>query len=243
MTWVKICGITNLEDALVAVDAGADAVGFVFYEKSARYVDAEIAGEIAKHLPPRIEKIGVLVGNYGGNLADLVRQAGLTGMQTHIRPGLESGPQGKAYGPGCFPDGFAYCISLPAEWFIEAQDSVRSFLTQMKAVTEARRSQFGIGQMPPLSTVFLDSGNLQQPGGTGRAFDWQKALPVVEYMRPDFRTVVAGGLTPSNVGEAIGVLKPWGVDVSSGVEAKPGKKDPVKVRAFIAAVRASEKKV
>lgn len=243
MAWVKICGITNLEDALTALDAGADALGFVFYEKSRRYVHTEIASQITKQLPQTIEKIGVFVGNYGGDLAELVRKVGLTGMQTHIGPGLESGPQGKAYGAGCFPDGFEACISLPAEWFVEGQDSIREFLAQITAERETRRSQSAAGSTSSLPTIFLDSGSLQQPGGTGRVFDWQKALPIVEYMRPNFRTVVAGGLTPSNVAEAMQVLKPWGVDISSGVEAKPGKKDPDKVRAFIAAVRAAEKKI
>jgi phosphoribosylanthranilate isomerase len=91
-------------------------------------------------------------------------------------------------------------------------------------------------------TYFLDSGNEQTPGGTGKPFDWRKAVPVAEGMRQGgLKLVVAGGLNPDNVAEAIEVLQPWGVDVSSGVEARPGKKDPEKVRAFVLAVRRTEK--
>jgi phosphoribosylanthranilate isomerase len=93
----------------------------------------------------------------------------------------------------------------------------------------------------PMDTVFLDSGTPQQPGGTGRTFDWEKSVPLVERIKENAKVVVAGGLTPDNVTDAIRILKPWGVDVVSGVEASPGKKDPEKVRAFIRAVRQSEK--
>ncbi len=92
-----------------------------------------------------------------------------------------------------------------------------------------------------VSAIFLDSGTRQKPGGTGITFDWAKAVPVLSVLEKDFRFVVAGGLTPENVSKAIKILDPWGVDVSSGVEASPGKKDPLKVRAFIQAVRESEK--
>ena len=90
-------------------------------------------------------------------------------------------------------------------------------------------------------TIFLDSSTLQQPGGTGLAFDWQKAAPIVKRMKAVMRVVVAGGLNPTNVTDAIDILNPWGVDVSSGVEAKPGKKDPEKIKAFITAVRQAER--
>jgi phosphoribosylanthranilate isomerase len=93
-----------------------------------------------------------------------------------------------------------------------------------------------------LDTFVLDSGDLRAPGGTGKTFDWNKAAPIVEGMRQGgVKLVVAGGLTADNVSEAIAILKPWGVDVASGVEATPGKKDPEKVRAFVNAVRAADK--
>ena len=88
----------------------------------------------------------------------------------------------------------------------------------------------------------LDSGDLRLPGGTGKSFDWEKAVPIAEGMlQGGVKLVVAGGLTPENVGEAMAILKPWGVDVVSGVEARPGKKDPEKVRAFVRAVRDAER--
>jgi phosphoribosylanthranilate isomerase len=89
-------------------------------------------------------------------------------------------------------------------------------------------------------TVFIDSSTLQQPGGTGQVFDWKRAAAIIEFAKKTLQVVVAGGLTPNNVAEAMRILKPWGVDVSSGVEARPGKKDPEKVRAFIKAVRSLE---
>ena len=242
MTWVKICGITNLEDALTAVDAGADALGFVFYEKSPRYIDPRVAGEIAKKLPQTVEKIGVFAGGYDDGLPELVRQVGLTGTQTHIRLDLKQSCSGIAFGAGCFPERFEFCFSLPAEWFTEDPEGVKRMVTQWSEVTERRRASSEGRPSDVLRTVFLDSGSLQQPGGTGRTFDWVKAAPIVEYMRSKVRVVVAGGLTPANVSEAMHILKPWGVDVSSGVEAAPGKKDREKVRAFVAAVREVDRK-
>jgi phosphoribosylanthranilate isomerase len=94
-----------------------------------------------------------------------------------------------------------------------------------------------------MDTIVLDSGNLRVPGGTGETFDWEKAVPVAEEMRRGgVKLVVAGGLTPKNVSEAMEILEPWGVDVVSGVESSPGKKDSEKMRAFVAAVRAADRK-
>lgn len=244
MTWVKICGITNLEDARTAVDVGADAVGFVFHEKSPRNVAPETVREIARQLPAHIEKVGVFVGNNPKNLPEFVRDLGLTGSQLHIRPHLNSVNDGVAHGLGCFPPGFKSYLSMPAEWFIESEDSARDFLSSVARAGETMRSHPGGDQlMNFFGTIFLDSGSLQQPGGTGVAFDWQKAAPIVERMQQVVRVVVAGGLSPTNVTEAIQVLKPWGVDVSSGVESKPGKKDPEKAQAFVTAVRQAERLV
>ncbi|MGH9530459.1 MAG: phosphoribosylanthranilate isomerase, partial [Terriglobales bacterium] len=98
----------------------------------------------------------------------------------------------------------------------------------------------GFADQNPFGTIMLDSGTVQKPGGTGKTFDWQAAVPLVETIRKSVRVVVAGGLNPSNVADAIRILDPWGVDVVSGVEASPGRKDPQKVRAFINAVRRVE---
>jgi len=242
MTWVKICGITNLEDALTAVEAGADALGFVFHEKSPRNVAPETVREIVSQMPANIEKVGVFVGNNPKNFLELVHDLGLTGSQLHFGPQVGSVNGTTAYGLGCFPPGFKSYWSMPAEWFIESEDSASHFISS--AVRAAERMQSHPGGDKLLNffqTIFLDSGSLQQPGGTGVAFDWQKAAPIVERLKQVVKVVVAGGLNPANVTEAIHILKPWGVDVSSGVESTPGKKDPEKVCAFVSAVRKAER--
>ncbi len=239
MTWVKICGITNLEDALVAVDAGADAVGFVFYEKSPRKVDVETAREIVKQLPQQVEKVGVFVGNT--DCLSILYDAGLTAIQLVLTmDGRADGSQ-RASGLGALPQPPRVYTSFPVAEFLDDQDKVKALAAKFAHLR--RKSD----DCPPLSqgvfdTFFLDSGNGLRPGGTGTSFDWRKAVPLAEGMRQGgLKLVVAGGLNPDNVADAIEVLQPWGVDVSSGVEARPGKKDPEKVRAFVQAVRRTEK--
>jgi phosphoribosylanthranilate isomerase len=238
MTWVKICGINNLEDALTAVEAGADALGFVFYEKSPRNVAPETVREIVRQLPAQIEKVGVFVGNNPKNLPRLAHDLGLTGSQLHFGPHIDSVNETTVSGLGCFPRGFKRYTSMAAELFIESEDSAMRFVASTARTLESLRSLPDADRLTNfVQTIFLDSGSLQQPGGTGLVFDWQKAAPIVGRMQQVVRVVIAGGLNPMNVTEAIHVLKPWGVDVSSGVESKPGKKDPAKVRAFVSAVR------
>jgi len=242
MTWVKICGITNLEDARTAVEAGADALGFVFYEKSPRNVDPETVGAITREIPAHIEKVGVFVGNLPENFLELVHRLGLTASQVHVGLHVHSANETKAYDVGCFSPGFKNYTSMPAEWFIESEESANRFISNAARSAQVIRSRPGGEQLLDFfQTIFLDSGSLQQPGGTGLTFDWQKAAPIVERMKTVMRVVVAGGLNPTNVTDAMDILNPWGVDVSSGVEAKPGKKDPEKVKAFITAVRQSER--
>jgi phosphoribosylanthranilate isomerase len=218
MTWVKICGMTNLEDALVAVEAGADAVGFVFYEKSPRCVSVETAREIVAKLPESVEKVGVFVNEWEDTICAVADNAGLTAVQMH---GDNEDPHVADLVVGRRPQvKVLAAISMqhpnPQSWaMMWGPDSVRTFL--------------------------LDSGTSSKPGGTGKVFDW--AAPVVDEIKKVGRVVAAGGLTPENVIEAIEILKPWGVDVVSGVEAAPGKKDPEKVRAFVRAVREFDRKV
>ncbi len=217
MTWIKICGTTNLEDALIAVDAGADALGFVFYEKSPRKIDPETAGTITAKLASGIEKVGVFVEEPVERILLTVASAGLTAVQLH-------GDQ-----------------SREPEFIQQLTDArnLKVFLVVPadKAGSDWRKSR-GLGA----SAVFFDSGTPQLPGGTGKIFDWKSAAPAIAAIGKDLNVVVAGGLHSTNVAEAIRILKPWGVDVVSGVEARPGKKDPEKVRAFIEAVRKAEKK-
>jgi phosphoribosylanthranilate isomerase len=243
MTWVKICGMTNLEDALVAVDAGADAVGFVFYEKSPRCVTVETVREIVEKLPEEVEKIGVFV-EPDEDPINVLLQAGLTGTQCYISVDGVAGSnaRNKAIGRDCLPPNFRSLMAFPMSLFGEDMSEVERMTAGFAA---SRRKMPESVSIPDgfLDTFLMDSGNLRQPGGTGHAFDWKKARGLAERMRKSgLRLVVAGGLTPDNVGEAIEILRPWGVDVVSGVEARPGKKDAEKVRAFVRAVRDFDRK-
>jgi len=233
MTWVKICGITNLEDALVAVDAGADAVGFVFYEKSPRNVDTRKVREIVAKLPKEIEKVGVLVMTPEEEINGVPPEAGLTAFQIHkdlsgtiLLDALQAdgwlsvGNPRPHWGDRIF-------VSLPAS-LLTGDEGYRGF-------------GWSKGAASRIGALFVDSGRGNMPGGTGETFDWNQLEHPVKCLSLNFNVVVAGGLTPDNVGEAMGILHPWGVDVSSGVEAKPGKKDPQKVRAFVKAVREADK--
>jgi len=244
MTWVKICGMTNLEDALVAVEAGADAVGFVFYEKSPRCVSVERVREIVAKLPESVEKIGVFVGSDEDPL-NVLLQTGLTGTQCYISAEGVAGSNAshKAIGGACVPPLFRGLMALPISLFGE---DVSQIDRMMAGFAESKKKIPNGVSIPEgfLDTFLLDSGNLRQPGGTGHTFDWKKARTLSEGMRNGgLKLVVAGGLTPQNVGEAIEILQPWGVDVVSGVEAQPGKKDAEKVRAFVRAVREIDRRV
>jgi phosphoribosylanthranilate isomerase len=243
MTWVKICGMTNLEDALLAVDAGADAVGFVFYEKSPRCVTVERAQEICAKLPDSLEKIGVFVGA-SADWVDVVLSAKLSGIQNYVlmEPDAES-QQAKAVGIGALPKPFRSITALPIGRFLEAGAQINGLANNLEHLRDQRPGQPAIPE-GLFDTFMLDSGGTQSPGGTGQRFDWSKAMPISDGMRRGgLKVIVAGGLTPQNVGEAMEFLKPWGVDVVSGVEASPGKKDPEKVRAFVRAVREMDRRV
>jgi phosphoribosylanthranilate isomerase len=214
MTWVKICGMTNLEDALTAVEEGADAVGFVFYEKSPRCVSVKTAREIVEKLPPSVEKVGVFVNQLEDALCDVVDRAGLTAIQMH---GDKEDPH-----------------------VADLVVAKRPRLKVLPAISMSLESPDGWAMRwrPDVVHAFLiDSGDCSKQGGTGKVFDWNASGPRIENIKKVGRVVAAGGLTPTNVAAAIGILTPWGVDVASGVEARPGKKDPEKVRAFVKAVR------
>ncbi len=227
MTWIKICGMTNLEDALVAVDAGADAVGFVFYEKSPRNVDVETAREIVEQLPDRIEKVGVFAGNSMDFAVEAGHRAGFDALQIYpltFRPAANQDGSGDRAAGAL---GINMYLAFPVAVFLgEGARNVAGF---------AMERPEGI-----FDRLFLDSGNARQPGGTGETFSWAEAAPAIQILSQRQKVVIAGGLKPENVAEAIGILKPFGVDVSSGVEARPGKKDPAKVRAFVKAVRETD---
>jgi phosphoribosylanthranilate isomerase len=206
--------MTNLEDALAAVDAGADAVGFVFYEKSPRKISVEVARAIVAKLPESVEKVGVFVNEVEDTLCDVADRAGLTAVQMH---GDNEDP---------------HVADLLA--------ARRPEFKILPAISMLQPSPGGWAMMwhPDVVHAFLvDSGDSSKLGGTGTTFDWHTSGCTLENIKKLGRVVAAGGLTPQNVGEALAILKPWGVDVASGVEARPGKKDPEKVRAFVKAVR------
>jgi len=225
MTWVKICGITNLEDALVAVDAGADAVGFVFYEKSPRFVPVEKAREIVEQLPKTIEKVGVFAGDSIEHAVEIGSYARFDALQVYLltyrKPAEERELATRAMGSG-----LKMYLALPMSVFLgEGSRNIAGFATERPA---------GV-----LDTLFLDSGGSERPGGTGEKFDWQESASTVRELSLHQKVVIAGGLHPANVSDAIELLRPWGVDVASGVEARPGRKDPDKVRDFVRAARAT----
>lgn len=222
--------MTNLEDALIAVDAGADAVGFVFYEKSPRRISVEAAREIVGKLPEGVEKVGVFAGSSIEGAVETGRHAGFDALQLYLLTSRRFSGEGELEARATGNGGLNTYLALPVTVFLGAGSKNLAGFVQERPE--------GI-----LDKLFLDSGNAQQPGGTGRTFDWCGAAGAVQELSLHQKVVIAGGLTPENVGEAIAILHPWGVDVASGVEAVPGKKDPEKVRAFVRAVREMDRKV
>jgi phosphoribosylanthranilate isomerase len=217
MTWIKICGTTSLEDALTSFEAGADALGFVFYEKSPRKMEPAAVREIVKKLPPEIERVGVFVSESLEESSLIAEYCGLTAVQLYESHDRNIAVRSK---PAC-----KLFVATPARLLL---DDPRWFNRHP-------------GDRQWIDALFVDSGTAQRPGGTGAPFDWPETVPAIEAMRNQFNIVIAGGLNANNVTRAIRILKPWGVDVVSGVEASPGKKDAGKVRAFITRVREFEK--
>jgi phosphoribosylanthranilate isomerase len=224
MTWVKICGMTNLEDALVAVEAGADAVGFVFYEKSPRCVSVETAREIVGMLPERLEKVGVFVDAEAERIREVVLKAGLTAVQLHGKQSM-----GSVVGDSRT---VSECVATSRVIVVVHGDSLKDGGFFMG--NDARGKTFA---------VLLDSRSNGLTGGTGITFDWGATRDLVQAISLHLPVIVAGGLTALNVADAMRTFQPFGVDVVTGVEARPGKKDPEKVRAFVRAVREMDRKV
>ena len=202
---IKICGITNVDDAKVAVAAGADALGFIMYRKSPRFVEPAVVKSIVAGLPPFVLPVGVFVNEERDRVRALMDDCGLALAQLH---GDESA---------------VYC-----------QDLGRPV---MKALRLKDRGTFlALAEFHGRANVrgfLIDAFSNQAYGGTGQTVDWTLAQEAAR----STPIVLAGGLTPSNVAEAIAQVRPYGVDVSSGVELGPGKKDHAKVKAFIQAAR------
>jgi len=223
MTWVKICGITNLEDAQTAINAGADALGFVFYDKSPRRVDVSAAQNIVRELPDQIEKVGVFVDADADTIRETASQVGLTAIQLHGQDSMDH----------VWQDSRPIREHLGVSRLILAVPGDRLKQGGVLITDRAREEVFAL---------LLDAQSDGTFGGTGVTFDWMGTRGMVQIISLKIPVIVAGGLTTSNVAEAVRILKPFGVDVSSGVEASPGKKDPGKVRTFIQAARGADKR-
>jgi phosphoribosylanthranilate isomerase len=222
MTWVKICGITNVEDALHAVDAGADALGFVFYEKSPRKAEVGTTREIIRELPERVEKVGVFVDHKPEQIREIVLQTGLTTVQLHGKQLLDR----------------VWSEKVPVEQSLGVSKVIPVIPGDSLKDRGVLISEGGHERVFALLFDSQSNGNM---GGTGTTFDWRGTRAMVQVISLKIPVIVAGGLTATNAAEAIRLLQPFGVDVSSGVEARPGKKDPAKVSAFIQAVRGTNR--
>jgi len=216
--WIKICGNTSLADAQFAVDAGADAVGFVFAPSPRRVTAAQVAS-VTPGLPAAIEKIGVFVDAPAQEIIDAVRLCRLTGVQLH----------------------FAVGSDLPAQLRAEFGSGLR-ILRVLHFGPHATEQGSTLPADPNIDGILVDSRTERAVGGTGIAFDWTAAAQALFKNAKERKLIAAGGLHPDNVATAIATLAPWGVDVASGVEAAPGKKDRAKVFAFVANARAAESK-
>jgi phosphoribosylanthranilate isomerase len=199
---VKICGITNLQDAKAAVEYGADAIGFIFYKKSPRYISSVEAARIRVNLNPFILSVGVFVDAPYEEIRQTIEEVGLDAVQFHGN---------------------------------ESPEFCRIFETKViKAFRIKDESSIEICNNYPGFAWLLDTYNPDIQGGTGKAFDWDIALKAKALNQ---NIILSGGLTPENVAEAIKRVKPIAVDVSSGVELFPGKKDKEKIKSFIHAAK------
>ena len=197
MTRIKVCGITNIDDALYAAELGADALGFIFYPKSPRYVLTGAVKEITDRLPPFVTTVGVFVNEEKEKIEEIVDKAGITLLQLH---GDES-PEFCA----SFDTGVIKAIRIDKEF---EGSSLKDY---------------------DVDGFLLDTYDKGLYGGTGRTFDWNVALRAKEFGR----IILSGGLNPENVNEAVEIVNPYAVDVGSGVEKEPGKKDREKLKRFI----------
>jgi phosphoribosylanthranilate isomerase len=201
MVKIKICGITSLDDALAAVDFGADALGFNFYKKSPRYIEPQRAAEIVAQLPPFVVPVGIFVNEREERIREIVSLACLQGIQLH---GDET------------PE---FCQRFGSRVIKAFQIKNKESLKHM--------SHYRV------SAYLLDSYREGMRGGTGETFDWHLAVVAKTFGR----IVLAGGLNPNNVAEAVKLVQPYGIDVAGGVEREKGLKDHVKLKTFITEAR------
>jgi phosphoribosylanthranilate isomerase len=201
---VKICGITNTEDAHAAIDAGADALGFIFTMESPRYVTPADARRIVETLPPFVTPVGVVVNEKRDEIQKILATSGVRCLQFH---GDESGD-----------DLFGYPVPVYKAFRVGASFSV------------------DVLDRFPLRTFLLDTQVGGMRGGTGTTFDWRIAIAAKRFGR----VILGGGITPGNVADAMRLVQPYAIDVSSGVETVPGKKDKHKLRELFQAIQATK---
>lgn len=202
MVRVKICGITNVEDALAAVEFGADALGFNFWPGSKRYIEPDHAREIVRRLPPFVTVVGVFVNEDDLDaIARIAARAKLDVIQLH---GDESP---------------AFCQRAAERWRV------------IKAVRVGPDANLAELANYPVSAILLDAHRPNEYGGTGETFDWEIARRAKHFVS---HLILAGGLSPENVAEAIRVVRPYAVDACSCIEEGPGRKDAQKLRDFLA---------
>ena len=226
-TWIKFCGTTSLDDAMASVEAGANALGFIF-APSRRRISIEKAQKIIRELPAHVERVGVFLSATLREIRDVVTSVALTGIQLH---GDEFAPEVYDY--------------LPKH----RRATLRIIKTIIVQDGFEGRIDGGMAVPGVVDAWLLDSG-----AGSGKPFDWKLVRSQFEHWQGHLlwqdvgrllgdrhgRFIIAGGLTPGNVGEAIRTFSPWGVDVVSGIEAEPGRKDREKMKAFVASVRKAE---
>jgi phosphoribosylanthranilate isomerase len=223
MIRVKVCGITNLEDARVCVEAGADALGFIFVENTPRFVTPELVAPIVRQLPPFVTPVGVFWDHPAGHVKAVAEACGLRALQFHGDERPED------------LDGFA----LPVIKTIKMPPA-----TTIEGLPEYRAKEFfeAFGYSKVATAVLLDSAARWSEGEGRDPIEWTLAAAIVARLavRPVLpRVILSAGLTPESVARAIRAVKPYGVDVNSGVESRPGRKDADRVRRFIAAARSA----
>lgn len=211
--WIKICGNTSLEDAKLAGEAGADAVGFVF-APSPRCVTEEEVAAIVPNLPPALEKVGVFVDASFHEITRAVEGCGLTGVQLHFDAPRDLPIRLRAR--------FGSRVRILRVVYFDGGGATAAFNPKSASSVDA---------------ILIDSHTTYAPGGTGIPFDWSAARPIFDQFSKERKLIAAGGLNAENVARAISILQPWGVDVVTGVELSPGRKDSGKLRAFIANAR------
>lgn len=215
MTKIKICGITNIEDALCAAETGADYIGFVFWKGSPRYIKPEDAALIIKKLPSSVTTVGVFVDQTPEEVSAIIKTTGIDCIQLH-------------------GDETPWDYRVSGKRIIKAyRVNGEDILSTIKKQTSGHRMLEALSMKSYSFDLLLDTYKSGVQGGTGETFDWDIAVKAKEYGN----VILSGGLTPENVAAAIERVRPYGVDVSSGVEISPGKKDRSKTLKFIEEVR------